>query len=636
MCGIAGVLYFDQREPDMGILENMAGTMTHRGPDDAGFLIDRGLGLAFRRLSIIDLQGGHQPIPNEDETVWIVLNGEIYNYRELAASLTALGHTLKTRTDTETIVHLYEEYGRECVKHLRGMFSFVIWDKPRRELFAARDFFGIKPFYYYRDGEKFAFASEIKSLLALDGTHREVAPESLLNFLTFQYIPDPSTLLQGVYKLPPGHRLCVSGGRMHVEQYWDPGFEPTERPFNDYVEELREAVRDSVKHHMLSDVRRGCFLSSGVDSSSIAALMRREEPIKTFTVGFDGPNNECPIARETAASLGTEHYEKIISPEEYFEAVPAAVWHQDEPVADPAAIALYFVAGLAREHVTVVLSGEGADELFGGYAIYREPLSLRGFDFLPPRVKAAAHRMLAAAPEFRGRNFLLRGTTPLELRFIGNAKLFTEERKAAVTTFAPDLLGSYRNPFEIAGDFYDRSTGLDSITRMQYIDIKLWLPGDILMKADKMTMAHSLELRVPFLDTRVFEVARRIPARFRVCSGTTKYALRQAMKGIVPDAIVGRPKLGFPVPLRDWMRQGWAPHVLETIRAGGIEGFIRMDAVEKMVQQHLDGRRDLAREIWTLFIFAKWHDLYIQSAGAWPLVAASSVNRREATVRWLA
>lgn len=636
MCGITGIYYFDQREPSADILEKMTNMIYHRGPDDAGYLVDKGLGLGFHRLSIIDLNEGHQPLANEDKSVWVVLNGEIYNYKYLREMLVQKGHRFRTQSDTEVIVHLFEEYGRSCVSYLRGMFAFVVWDSRNSELFAARDYFGIKPMYYYKDSEKFIFGSEIKSILSVEGIKREVSVESLLNYLTFQYVPEPHTMFQGICKLPPAHWLHISKSQLTIQEYWSPAFEPVDKPLEHYVEEIRAVLADSVKNHMQSDVQRGCLLSSGIDSTSIAALMRKEEAIKTFSVGFAGPNNECLIARETAAALGTEHYEKIITPEEYFEAVPNAIWHQDEPVADPSAIALYYVAQLAREHVKVVLSGEGADELFGGYGIYREPLALKPFDYLPAGFNSMMHGILKKIPfGFRGRNYLLRGTTPLEKRFFGNAKIFTEDLKAEIIGINQEEWASYHNPLHITGSFYNKVSHLDSITKMQYIDLNLWLPGNILMKADKMTMAHSLELRVPFLDREVFEVARCIPAKYRVSNGTTKYVFRQAMQGIIPEAIVNRPKLGFPVPLRDWLRSSQVDRIHEMIKVGGIENYIRLDAVEKMIKQHVRGEADLARKIWTLFVFSTWHSCFInsveQNAGL-----AGVAEKRQNTVRLLA
>ncbi|KIL42409.1 asparagine synthase [Gordoniibacillus kamchatkensis] len=615
MCGITGLIYFEPKEPSQELLQRMTDVIVHRGPNDSGFLREPHVGLGFRRLSIIDIAEGHQPLANEDESVWITFNGEIYNYKALRATLIERGHQFRTHSDTEVIVHLYEEYGEDCVKQLRGMFGFVIWDRRKRKLFGARDHFGIKPFYYRHTPESFIYGSEIKSILAADGVERKLRTESLLNYLTFQYVPEPDTMFEGIRKLPPAHTVTVypEEGTVDIRRYWDPMFEPVDRPFAEYVEQIRETLKDSVIHHMVSDVQRGCFLSSGIDSTAIATHMRNIEPIRTFSVGFEGPNNETGIARQTAEALGTDHYAKVITQRDFFATLQTAVWHQDEPVADPSAIALYHVAGLAAEHVTVVLSGEGADELFGGYRIYREPLALRPIERLPDPLRAVLRRLALMLPGGTpGRNYVLRGTTPLERRFLGNAKIFSEDMKAELVKAGREALGSYKNPFAIAGDYYARTKHLDPVTRMQYIDMNLWLPGDILMKADKMTMAHSLELRVPFLDKELFEVARRIPAKYRIADGTTKHIFRKAMEGIIPDFILNRPKLGFPVPLKDWLQGAAGGDVLETIRSGGIEPYVDLKRVEQMAQAHRSGQGDYARRLWTLYIFALWHRTYMQ------------------------
>lgn len=613
MCGITGMMYFDNRDVPEASLYAMMDVIRHRGPDDAGVWTDPGIGLGFRRLSIIDLKEGHQPLSNEDDTVWIVFNGEIYNYQSLREQLLAKGHTFRTQTDTEVIVHLYEEYGEDCVRHLRGMFGFVIFDRSRRKLFGARDHFGIKPFYYACDGKRFLFGSEIKSLLEA-GADRRLAEESLLQYLTFQYVPEPNTMFEGISKLPPAHTITVTmDGKIKINRYWDPMFAPVQRPFGDMVEELRERLKDSVIHHMHSDVERGCFLSSGIDSTAIAAHMRAIEPIRTFSVGFEGPNNETIIAKETAAALGTSHHAKVIGERDYFDSVPKAVWHQDEPVADPSAIALYHVAQLAREHVTVVLSGEGADELFGGYRIYREPLALKPLAWLPLPLKRLLHQVARLLPGgMTGRGYLLRATTPLEERFLGNAKLFDETAKKALVRCDPGLLGAYPNPWQVAGQYYDKTKHLDSVSRMQYIDMNLWMPGDILMKADKMTMAHSLELRVPFLDKELFEFARTVPMEYRLGGGTTKYIFRKAMEGIIPDFILNRPKLGFPVPLRDWLKGARGGELLEQIRGSGIDHVLQISEVERMLKLHRSGQGDYSRLLWAVYIFALWHDTYLR------------------------
>jgi asparagine synthase (glutamine-hydrolysing) len=634
MCGICGIVYLDHKQPSPELLKKMTDVIHHRGPDDYGYFTDRGVGLGFRRLSIIDLDEGHQPLSNEDESVWIAFNGEIYNYKALRNELIAKGHQFKTHTDTEVIVHLYEEYGDECVRHLRGMFGFVIWDKKKRQLFGARDHFGIKPFYYYSDEGRFVFASEIKSILASGDVRRSVSTDSILNYLTFQYVPEPDTMFEGIHKLPPAHTVKVTeDGQVLLRKYWDPSFEPEQRPIDDYIEELRERLRDSVVHHMQSDVERGCFLSSGIDSTAIASYMKSIEPIRTFSVGFEGPNNETTIALETARAIGTEHYAKVISEREFFDAVPRAVWHQDEPVADPSAIALYHVAELARQHVTVVLSGEGADELFGGYRIYREPRALRPFDFMPQTFKSALHQVVRRLPDFvYGKNYMLRGTTPLEERFLGNARIFSEDMKAEMMKIDRDYLHHYRNPVDIAGDYYKRTRHLDPVTRMQYIDLNMWMPGDILMKADKMTMAHSLELRVPFLDKELFELARRIPASYRIAGGTTKYVFRKAMQGIVPDFILNRPKLGFPVPLRAWLKGKAGADLVERMEAGGIADYVRMDAVKEMLAKHQNGHADYSRNLWVLSIFALWNETYmLENIDARSVPAAEKVRMGAAT-----
>lgn len=614
MCGITGMMLFDESIPDQQVLKAMCDIIVHRGPDDLGYWTDPGIGLAFRRLSIIDLKEGHQPLSNEDDSVWITFNGEVYNYKALRADLEHKGHQFKTNTDTEVIVHLYEELGEDCVKQLRGMFTFAIWDRNKRHLFIARDHFGIKPLYYHVSGSSFVYGSEIKSILASGQVRRSIRPESLLTYLTFQYVPEPDTMFEGIAKLPPATTITVRpDGTCRLRKYWDPMFEPVKRSLQEDVEELRERLKDSVQHHMVSDVERGCFLSSGIDSTAIAAHMRAIEPIRTFSVGFEGANNETVIARETAAALGTEHYSKVITEKEYFDSVSKAVWHQDEPVADPSAIALYHVAELASEHVTVVLSGEGADELFGGYRIYREPQALRAMEWMPLPMKRMLHGLFAKLPEgMKGRNYLLRGTTPLEERFLGNAKIFSEDMKGEVLRISGDLLQNYRSPVQVAGEFYKKTAHLDPVTRMQYIDMNLWMPGDILMKADKMTMAHSLELRVPFLDKELFELARRISVDNRIAGGTTKYVFRKAMEGIIPDNILNRPKLGFPVPLRDWLKGAHGGRILEEIRGSGIDSYVHMGEVERLVRQHREGTQDNARKLWVIYMFALWHATYVQ------------------------
>ncbi|WP_199613800.1 asparagine synthase (glutamine-hydrolyzing) [Paenibacillus alkalitolerans] len=615
MCGIVGLMHFNERPVNAEVLVKMTETIVHRGPDDVAYHIDDRIGLGFRRLSIIDVVEGRQPCSNEDRTVWLVFNGEIYNYKELRSMLMDKGHRFSSQSDSETIVHLYEEYGEDCVDYLRGMFAFAIWDARKRTLFAARDFFGIKPLYYIVDQEGFVFASEIKALIASGRVKKTIRMESLVAYLTFQYVPQPNTMYSNVHQLQAGHCMRVDfDGRVRVSKYWSPIFEPSERSMNDYIEDIRASLHNSVELHMQSDVPRGCFLSSGIDSTAIAAHMNSFESIRTFSVGFEGSNNETIIAGKTAFELGTYHCDHIILEEEYFGSVRKTVWHQDDPVADPSAVALYHVACLAKEHVTVVLSGEGADELFGGYRIYREPNSLRALSWLPSMWKRMMQKILTDTQwSFTGKNYLLRAFTPLEQRFFGNANIFHEDAKQDLLTNWESWFHKVGKASDITKKFYHESVHHDPVTRMQLIDLNLWLTGDILMKADKMTMAHSLELRVPFLDKEVFEAARKIPVRYRIAAGTTKYALRKAMEGIVPDFIVNRPKLGFPVPIRDWLRRKERMSVIrEQLLVPSMSQYFQLPYVERMVQDHLAGRGDYSRKLWVLYIFSLWHEMYME------------------------
>ncbi|GAX90870.1 asparagine synthase (glutamine-hydrolyzing) [Effusibacillus lacus] len=616
MCGICGMVTKDGRPADQTVLERMTDMIVHRGPDDTGVHFDRNVGLGFRRLSIIDLETGHQPMSNEDGSVWIVFNGEIYNYKEIRRELHARGHKFATESDTEVIVHLYEEKGPDCVKELRGMFGFAIWDSNKNLLLVARDHFGIKPIYYTETADTIAFGSEIKSLLAVPGVQREVNLESFWNYLTFQYAPDPLTMFKGIHKLPAAHYMIVKDGKISLQRYWEVSFEEGDKPLSYYIEGTRDILRNSVKAHMNSDVPRGAFLSSGVDSSTIVALLKELEQVKTFTVGFEGAGGQSEIeyARETARILGTEHRDTVISAKEYLDVLPKLMHYQDEPVADPAAIALYFVSELASQYITVVLSGEGADEVFGGYTIYREPLSLRMFDYLPPSMRRSLGDFAKFLPEgMKGRSFMMRGSKTVQERFVGNAFIFDEEMKEQFVHYNPDQLG-LRRPMDITGAYYDRIKHYDDVTKMQFLDFHTWLTGDILMKADKMTMANSLELRVPFLDKEVFEFASKIPMKYRMMNGTTKYVLREAVKDILPKEVAERPKLGFPVPTRKWLKNefyGWAKDLID---ASPVEHLINKKFVLQLLEDHKNNVRDNSRKIWTVMIFMLWHQVYVEQS----------------------
>lgn len=630
MCGIVGYMDRQGMICDPQVVHAMNGEIVHRGPDDDGYYFDGVAGLGFRRLAIIDLKGGHQPLTNEDDTKWIVFNGEIYNYKALRDELIDLGHTFKTETDTEVIVHLYEQYGVDCVTKLRGMFSFGIWDGEKQQLFMARDPFGIKPLYYTQQDGFLAFASEIKSLLRIPDVSRIIDREAFWNYLTFQYVPEPMTMFEGIHKLPPAHYLIARGNETIVKRYYQLKFSPIDQPISYYVDGILEQLRESVRVHMNSDVPRGAFLSSGVDSSAIVALLKELEDVQTFTVGFEGAGglSEIQYARETARVLGTVHRDTVITAKRYLEELPRLVYHQDEPVADPSAIALYFVSELASEHVTVVLSGEGADEIFGGYTIYREPLSLRMFEYVPPSIRQSLSGVAQILPEgMKGRSFLMRGSRTVEERFFGNAFLFSEAEKKKFVKFNPDEY-HYRRPMDITGQYYSQVKDADDVTKMQYLDLHTWLPGDILMKADKMTMANSVELRVPFLDKQVFEFASQIPMAYRLANGTTKHVMREAVRKLLPKEVTERKKLGFPVPTRKWLKDEHYQFARDLIGSSTLDDLFDKHYILHLLEEHRQGTRDHARKIWAIVIFLLWHQTYVEQTRSFVSAESELVAKR--------
>ncbi|MBE2920116.1 asparagine synthase (glutamine-hydrolyzing) [Anoxybacillus flavithermus] len=614
MCGFIGCIHDHPRIIDekwKETFQEMNDIITHRGPDDGGYFFDEYVNFGFRRLSIIDLETGHQPLSYENERYWIIFNGEIYNYVELREELLAKGYKFTTHSDTEVIIALYSAEKEKAVEKLRGMFAFVIWDKQERTIFAARDPFGIKPFFYMEQGDRTFFASEKKSiLLALKNDLLDY--DSLQHYLTFQYVPEPMTMSVGIKKLEPGHYIKKKiGEKLTIHRYWKAKFQPIIKSEDELVKEIRNALFDSVQVHMRSDVPVGSFLSGGIDSSFIAAIAKQFNPnIKTFSVGFEREGfSEIDVAKETAEKLGVENISYVISPEEYMAELPKVMWHMDDPLADPAAVPLYFVAREARKHVTVVLSGEGADELFGGYNIYREPQSLELFERMPSTVKSALRVIAWLLPEgIKGKSFIERGTTPMEERYIGNAKMYSETEKQ-------ELLKGYKRGLEytyITAPFYRETTHYPPVNRMQYIDIHTWLRGDILLKADKMTMAHSLELRVPFLDKKVFEVAAKIAPEMKTTNKTTKYILRKAAKGIVPDHVLNRKKLGFPVPIRHWLKNemhDWAKNI---IKESATDHLFNKDVLYRLLDEHCKDKADHSRKIWTVLAFMIWHQVYME------------------------
>lgn len=610
MCGFVGCIHNDKNPNIENTLKDMNAIITHRGPDDDGFFFDDHISFGFRRLSIIGLESGHQPLSYENERYWIIFNGEIYNYLELKSELQAQGFEFATESDTEVIIALFSSLKEEAVKKLRGMFAFMIWDKQEETLFGARDPFGIKPFFYAeKDGETY-FASEKKSIMmAMEG---DVDYKSLQHYLSFQFVPEPDTMTEGVKKLTPGHYFTKKpGSKMEIKPYWKPNFHIQNTSESQLITEIQNVLMDSVNMHMRSDVPVGSFLSGGIDSSIIVSLAKQVNPnLKTFSVGFERDGfSEIDVAKETADALGLENISYVISPEEYMKELPKIIWHMDDPLADPAAIPLYFVAREARKHVTVVLSGEGADELFGGYNIYREPESLSMFNKIPGPVKSTLKAFSHLLPDgVKGKSFIERGVTPLEERYIGNAKMFEEnEKKALLKNYLPNL--GYQT---VTAPIYNESKGYDAVTKMQHLDIHTWLRGDILVKADKMTMANSLELRVPFLDKEVFNVAAKIHTKEKIAHNTTKYILRKAAEGIVPDHVLNRKKLGFPVPIRHWLKDemhDWAVNIIKTSQTDDV--FNKQEVLH-LLEEHCANKRDNSRKIWTILVYMIWHQIYVE------------------------
>ena len=605
MCGFVG---FTNKIQDADtVIEKMMDAIKHRGPDSGGKHVDDGIALGFRRLSIIDLSMGSQPLYNEDRSLVLTFNGEIYNYQLLREELLAAGHCFTTNTDSEVLLHGYEQWGKDMLPKLRGMFAFVIWDTNKQELFGARDFFGIKPMYYTKMGDSFIFGSEIKSFLLHPDFKKELNETALENYLTFQYSPCEETFFKGVYRLLPAHWFSYKNGEIHTERYWDINFDADIEPsLDEWVERISDTFKDSVEAHKIADVEVGSFLSSGVDSSYVAAVANVD---KTFTVGFgeDEKYNEIGYAKEFSNYIGKENISKVITAEEYWENFPNIQYHMDEPLADPAAIALYFVCKLASERVKVVLSGEGADEIFGGYNIYKEPDDVAIYNIIPRPIRRCIGKAASMLPAHRGLNFLIRRGKDLEERFIGNAYIFSEkERKSLlkITTDAPAAT-------EITKPFFDKVKGKDAVTKMQYLDLNLWMTGDILLKADKMSMANSLELRVPFLDRYVMALAERIPKKYRVTKENTKFAMRKAALAACPPLTANKKKLGFPVPIRVWLKEDeYYNKVKAMFESERSQKFFNTEKLVELLDQHRAGKYDNSRKIWTVYTFLVWHEVY--------------------------
>ncbi len=606
MCGICG--FTGQIEQRENTIQAMTEVITHRGPDSSGFFADDYISMGFRRLSIIDLEDGDQPIENEDHTLVLTFNGEIYNYRQLKKELEEYGHVFTTSTDSEVLLHAFEQWDEEMFEHLRGMFAFAIYNKETKALFLARDFFGIKPLHYTMIGDNFCYASEIKSILEHPEFVKEFNEKALDHYLSFQYCPQPLTFFKDVYCLLPGHFMWFRDGVVETQRYFEAKFKPDEDMTEDEAVDKIEAVfENSVNAHKIADVEVGCFLSSGVDSSYVSTYFKDQ---KTFTVGFDFGEryNEINWAENLSKELGVEHHTKLISSEEFWAAVPKVQYHMDQPLADPSCIALYFVAKLASEYVKVVLSGEGADELFGGYTCYNDPRVFKVYQKVVPYcIRRAIGAVCKKLPDIKGRDYLIRATHPLEKRFIGNAYMYDMKQKKAILK-NPALA---TDPTKLVRRHYTRARRYDDVTKMQYLDINMWMVGDILLKADRMSMANSLELRVPFLDKEVFSVASTIPTHLRVNKHNTKYAMRQAALRHLPQATAEKEKLGFPVPTRVWLRDEHYYSVVRTMfTSPTAEKFFNTNVLIDFLDEHFIEKEDNSRKIWTIYVFLVWYQIY--------------------------
>ena len=620
MGGMTGCLALaDGTGPDTEWVGRAALRIAHRGPDDEGFFADRDLALAFRRLAVIDPSAeARQPMYSADGRYVMVFDGEIYNYIELAQRLAGRGIQLRTKSAAEVLIEMYAWLGKDVVRQLRGMYAFAIWDRRTRELFCARDPFGIKPFFYaltagaHRAGPQLRFASERKAL-ADSGEVSAIDADALRRYLSFQYVPAPATLVPPARSLPPGHVLIARpGGRVDVFRYWRPEFRPARSPSSASPEKILTALRDSVAVHLRSDAPVGAFLSGGVDSATLCALAAESVPgLLTFTVGFAHEGySEIDLAAETATALGLKSVQYVISPEEFIACLPRIVWHLDDPMADAAAVPLWFAAREARKHVKVVLSGEGADELFGGYGVYYQPGVVRAGRALPEWGRAAVGRVAAEMPAGRrGKGLLSRASTPLLRRYIGNAYVFHGDEARML------VRGGTGSEFDVTDPVYRQAAeaSLDDVATMQLVDVNTWLPGDILVKADRMAMAHGLELRTPFLDREVVAVATRLARVEKTAAGTTKFALREAVGDVLPQAAAERAKLGFPVPLGHWLSGGMYGFAEQVVRTAQTGQWLNKGAAADILRRFRAGDPEVSwRQVWLLVVFSLWHQIYLE------------------------
>ena len=601
MCGFVG--FVDKAKDKKKIVKDMADIIVHRGPDSDGYYVGDECALGFRRLSIIDLNGGSQPIYNEDKDKVIVFNGEIYNYQEIREDLIKKGHKFSTNSDTEVVLHGYEEYEAKILDKLRGMFAFIIYDTKDNSVFGVRDFYGIKPLYYYKTDDEFMFGSEIKSFLGHPNFKKELNRDMLKQYLTFQYSVGEDTFFKDVYKLRPGHYFKYKDGKLDIKKYYEIKIESDDsKSLEEWKDIIRKELNESLKYHKVSDVEVGSFLSSGVDSSIVATLSNVD---KTFTVGYDNKKySEIDYAKELSEKIKVKNISKKISKEEYFDKFSLIQYHMDEPLADPSAVALYFVANTASKHVKVALSGEGADEIFGGYNIYHEPYSVSWYNKIPYPIRRFIGVLAYPLRNHTGFNFLVRRSKKLEDRYVGNAFIFEPSEANKILSYEDKH--SFK---ELTKPYYDKIKSYGDVEKMQYIDFNFWLIGDILLKADKMSMANSLEVRVPFLDRPLISNVISIPSKYKIVGNETKYAFRQVCKETLDSKWADKKKLGFPVPMREWIKEEDVYSDIHKSFEGASE-FFNTSNIIKLLDEHKNGKRDNSRKIWTIYTFLVWYNEY--------------------------
>lgn len=611
MCGFVG--FCSKNVKDKNVIKEMNNQIIHRGPDSDGYFFDKDVNFGFRRLSIIDLHEGSQPILNESGDTAIIFNGEIYNYQELREDLVAKGYKFKTHTDTEVILHGYEEYGEEGIlAKLRGMFAFTIWDSKKEKLFGARDHFGIKPYYYALLDGDLLFGSEVKSFLKYPKFKKEVNEKALKHYLVFQYNPLEETFFKGVKKLRPGHYYIYENGKMEIKTYYNLTLDYKDMTFDEAVGKIEKEVEESVKYHKISDVEVGSFLSGGVDSSYVVATAL---PDKTFSVGFDNKGfNETMYAKELSDSLGIKNFAKLITPDEFFEGINKVQYFSDEPHANLSSVPLYFLSKLASEQVKVVLSGEGADELFAGYNEYADALPQRIYRKLPFGLRHKLYLKYKDRKHFRGQTIILKYGQKVEDRYIGPAEIMTDELANSIVT------SKYKNSEtsrDLTKKYYDEVKNMDDVSKRLYLDMKMWIVEDILLKADKMTMANSIELRVPLLDKKMWELARTIPVRHKVHNEITKYAFRRAAKNKLPEDWAKRRKLGFVVPFVLWIKEEkYYKIVKEVFNKDFVSEFFDKDKINKLLDDHFNGITNNGRKVYTIYTFLKWYEIYFKGVAA--------------------